>query len=482
MAEEVSRNLSQINQEISDISRNLREATKESNSLAKSLKADPKNLRLAATYAESLRAKAELARQKVALLVEKQNQLKEAGVKETDAQYVKLNREIVQAQSEVDVLNRKIKETGNQKLTNLQNGLSGASKVAKALLASIVAIGVAFAKSGDEIDKYSKKFNVSAETYQYWSNIFDKTLLNSGGYVNAMNSIVNLMGQLEKGTGKAVTALQTMGFNIEELKGKSSQELLEFMLSWLASIEDEDERIAAAAAVFGTAGSDLATIAGLTEEEIGELNKELEKSGLISAEQAEKAAALNDAFDELKNTLKKVIVDMGDSLVPLFQSIISLTKTFLPILTVVAKFLNIIGPFGQVILFVMIAIIAAMPSLIALVKALHMASVALDVSLTSLLAKFFIVFAILMAIGAILNAIFGQSYTLDVDTSSVDGLMDEARASVSSDLGGDSSNGGTTNVTYNDYSTTNVDVNQDVDIDEVIDELNNKVIQVGGGR
>lgn len=481
MAEEVSRNLSAINEEITKISRSLSEATKESNSLAKSLKADPKNLRLAATYAESLQKKAELARQKVALLVEKQRQLKEAGVKDTDEQYQKLTRQIVQAQSEVDVLNRKIKETGNQKLTNLQNGLSGVSKVAKALLASLVAIGVAFAATGDDIDKNSKKFNVSAETYQYWKNIFDKTLQSSGGYVTALSTMSTLMGQLEKGTGKMVTALETLGFNIEELKGKSSQELLEFMLSWLASIEDEDERIAAAAAVFGNAGTDLAMIAGLSAEEIDNLNSELEKSGIISAEQAEKAAKLNDAFDDLKNTLKKVIVDMGDSLVPLFQTLISLTKTFLPILTVVAKFLNIIGPFGQVVLFVMIGIIAAMPSLIALVRALNMASVALDVTLTSLLAKFFIVFAILMAIGAILNAIFGQSYTLDVDTSAVDGLMEDARASVSADIGGTES-GGVTNVTYNDYSTTNVDVTQDVDIDEVIDELNNKVIQVGGGR
>ena len=478
MAEEVSRNLSKINEELGKISRSLSEATKESNSLAKSLKADPKNLRLAATYAESLQRKAELARQKVALLVEKQNQLKESGVSETDEQYKKLTRQIVQAQSEADVLNRKIKETSQQKLTNLQNGLQGVSKVAKAILASLVAIGVAFATMGDEIDKNSKKFNISAETYQRWSNIFDKTLQNSGGYASAMNSIVNLMGQIEKGTGKAVTALQNMGFSIDELRGKSAQELLEFLLEYLSQIEDEDERIAAAAAVFGSAGADLATIAGLSKEEIAELNAELEKSGIITGEQAAKAAALNDAFTDFKNTLRKVIVDMGDSLVPVFTALISLAKTFAPILSGIARFLNIIGPFGQVILVVMIGIIAAMPTLIALVKALHMASIALDTTLTSLLAKFFVVFAILMAISALLNAIFGQSYSLDVDTSAVDGLMDEARANANAEIGKSSS--GETQVTYNDYSTTNVEVNQDVDIDDVIDGLNTKVIQLGG--
>lgn len=479
MAQEVSRNLSQINEEITKISRNLSTATKETNSLAKSLKADPKNLRLAASYAESLRGKAELARQKVALLVEKQNQLKESGVSETEEQYKKLTRQIVQAESEVNVLNKKIKETGNQRLTNLQSGISGVSKSCKVLLATVAAIGVAFAKLGDDIAKNSKKFNVSAETYQRWSNIFDKTLQGTGGYVNVMNSMVTLMGQLEKGTGKMVTALQNMGVNIEELQGKGPQELLEYILSYLSAIEDEDERMAAAAAILGSAGADLATIAGLTKEQIDEMNQELEESGIITAEQAENASKLNDAYTDFKNTLKRVIVDMGDSLVPVFRVILSLVKTFLPLLSMLAKFLQAIGPFGQVILFVLIGIIAAMPSLIALVKVLNVAAIGLNTTLTALLAKFLIVFAVLMALSAALTAIFGKRYELDVDTSSVDGLMDQTKVTVSQDASAVGSSG-TQEITYNDYSVTNVDVNKDVDIDEVIESLNTKVIQAGG--
>jgi len=482
MAEEVSRNLSVINEEISKISRSLSDATKEANSLAKSLKADPKNLKLAATYAESLRNKAELARQKVALLVEKQKALKAAGVKETDEQYQKLTRQIVQAQSEVDVLNKKIKQTSMQKLDNLQSGLQGVSRVCKAILASVVAIGVAFAAMGDDIAKNSQKFNVSAEDYQRWSNIFNKTLQGSGGYVTALNSMVTLMGQLEKGTGKMVSALQLLGISAEELKGKSAQELLEFMLEYLAAIEDEDERIAAATAIFGTAGTDLAMIASLSAEEIAEMNAELERSGIITADQAEKAAALNDAFTDFKNTLKKVIIDMGGSLVPVFKALISLVKTFVPILSIIARFLEAIGPFGQVILLIIIGIIAALPSLIALIKVLHAASIALNTTLTSMMVKFLWIFAILMAISALLTAIFGQRYSMDVDTESIDKYIDEAKSKAELEFGGSGSGEGTTNVTYNDYSTTNVDVNQDVDIDDVIDQLNTKVIQVGGGR
>lgn len=287
------------------------------------------------------------------------------------------------------------------------------------------------------------------------------------------------MGQLEKGTGKMVTALENMGVNIEELQGKGPQELLEYILSYLSAIEDEDERMAAAAAILGSAGADLATIAGLTKEQIDEMNQELEESGIITAEQAENASKLNDAYTDFKNTLKRVIVDMGDSLVPVFKVILSLVKTFLPLLSMLAKFLQAIGPFGQVILFVLIGIIAAMPALIALIKVLNVVAMGLNITLTALLAKFFIVFAILMALSAVLTAIFGKKYELDVDTSSMDGLMDQTKVTVSQDATAVGSSG-TQEITYNDYSVTNVDVNKDVDIDEVIESLNTKVIQAGG--
>lgn len=479
MATEVSRNLNEINDSISKINNSLKSATKETNSLAKSLKLDPKNLRLGAEYAKSLQEKAKLAAEKVQLLKQKQEALKTAGVSETAEEYRKLTTQIVQAESEVTVLNKKIKETSQQKLDNLQSGLNGAAKVAKALLASLVAIGTAYVVMGDKIDKNSKKFGVSAEQYQLWANIFDKTLLNTGGYVTALNTMATLLGQVEKGSGKMFTALQTvLGVDPTMFAGMGTQQALETVLQMLGSIEDEEERLAAANAIFGSAGSDLAMIAGLTADEISELNAEMRAAGLVTESQAASAAKLQDKLDDLKNTFRAQILDLGDSLIPLFETLISLAKTFLPILGGFAKFLDFIGPVGQVILFAVIGLVAAMPALVALVKALTMASVALDTTLTALLSKFFIIFAILLAISALLNAIFGTSYDLNVDTSGLDEVVKGTDTVVGN---GQVPGAGTTNnITYNDYSTNNVEAHTDIELEEIIDGLNNKVIQVGG--
>lgn len=479
--DEISRNLAAINEQITSINASLKTATTTTNSLAKSLRLNPKNVQLAATYSDSLAKKVELARQKVDLLKQKQQEMARSNpTATTTKEYEKLTTQIVQAESEVRVLNRRIAETNNTKLSNLQSGLSGISRACKVILTSVIAIGVAFAATGDEIDKNSKKFGLSAEEYQKWANVFDRATGSSTSYITALKSMTSLMGQVEKGTGKMLVGLELLGVSLDEFKGKGPQELLEFILNLLQGIDDEDERLAAAASIFGTYGADLSTVAALTTSEIAELNEELARAGIITSEQAEKAAALKDAFDDLKNTFKAAMVEVGESLIPVFKSLISILKAFVPILYAVASFLNLIGPYGQLILITLIAIVAILPTVAGLIKAVNIVTATLNVTVGALLVKLLIIAGVIIAIGLLLTAIFGKSYSLDIDTSSADHLLegtDRALYGSSAEPG----RGGTiNNVTYNDYSTTNVTAETEVELDDIIDGLNSKVIQVGG--
>ena len=221
-------------------------------------------------------------------------------------------------------------------------------------------------------------------------------------------------------------------------------------------------------------------VSELTASEIASLNAELEKAGLITDEQAKKAGKLNDAFDNLKNTAKQAVVDMGESLVPCLMALMNIATAFLPILTAVANVLNFIGPAGQIILFILLAVVAILPKVAALIQAVQVVTTTLNITLGALVAKLLIVAGIVVAIGALLSAIFGSTYSLDVDTSSVDGLLDSTNVALTTDYNKSNGNGTTNNVTYNDYSSTNVEVKSEVDLDEVIDGLNSKVIQVGG--
>lgn len=483
--DEVSRNLAAINDEISKINTALKSATKETNALGKAFKLDPKNVQLAATYADSLAKRVELARQKTELLRQKQAEMAKSNpIASTTEEYKKLTTAIVQAESEVRVLNKKIAETNNTKLSNLQSGLAGVARAATVILGAVVAIGVAFATAGDEIDKYTNKYNVSAETYQRWANIFKQTLGGTDSYVQSLQQMTNLMGQIEKGSGKMLSGLEAMGVTIDQLKGKSPQELLEFILELLSSIEDEDERLTAAASIFGSYGAELATVAGLTAGEVAELNDELTKSGIITAEQAKKAAALKDAFDNLSNTFKAAIVDVGEQLVPMFMALIQIIQVFIPILSTVAAILNFIGPAGQVIVFLLLAIVAILPQVAALLKAVNIITTTLNITVGALVVKLLIVMGIVIAIGLLLQAIFGQTYSLDVDTSGASNLLEDTNATIY----GVGANGTTSetegstinNVVYNDYSTTNVTAETEADLDDIIEGLNAKVIQVGG--
>lgn len=479
MATEVSRSLTEINGALKSINSQLKTATTETKSLSKSLKLDPTNLSLAGAKAEALKKQIELANEKVKLLREQQRAMVADGsVDKTSESYKKLERQIIQAESQVKVLRKELAETSNTKLTALQTGLSQISRICAAVLGSVVAIGVAFATTGDEIAKASDKYNISAETYQKWKNIFDKIAGDSNGYSSALQAMNSLLGQVAKGSAKAQTALGLLGLTLEDLNGVGAHEGLMILLDALKEVGDEEERAAIAYALLGNAGAELAMISKASASEITTLNQELEKAGIISDNQADKAAALNDAFTDLKNTFKKVLVDVGEALVPTFQALINIMKAFTPILTVLAKLLNAIGPVGQMLLVTLIGIVAVLPAVAGMIKAINVITATFNVTLGALVAKLLIVAGIIVAISAILGAVFGQQYKLDVDTSSVEGLLDSTNVAAAANL--EVNGGNATSVVYNDYSTNSVTAQTEIDTEDIIDRLNTKVIQVGG--
>ena len=479
MATEVSRSLTEINAALKSINSQLKAATTETKSLSKSLQLDPTNLNLASAKAEALKNQIALANDKVKLLREQQrSMLADGSITKTSEAYKQLERQIIQAESQAKVLRRELAETANTRLTNLQNGLSQISKVCAAILASVVAIGAAFASTGDEIAKASDKYNINAETYQKWKNIFDKVAGDSNGYTSALQSMNSLLSQVEKGSSKAQTALGLLGLTLEDLQGQGAHEGLMLILEALEEIEDVDERATIAYTLLGNAGSELAMISERSAEEIAALNAELEKAGIITDSQAQKAAELNDAFTDLKNTFKKLLVDVGESLVPTFKAFISIIYAFTPILTALAKLLNAIGPVGQMILITLLGIVAVLPGVAGLIKAVNVITATFNITLGALIAKLLIVAGLIIALSAILGSVFGRQYKLDIDTSNVEGLLDSTNVAAAANLEVATNSGN--QITYNDYSTNTVNANTELDVEEVIDQLNTKVIQVGG--
>ena len=192
MATEVSRSLSEINAELSKIDESLGKCKDQTSLLSKALQINPNSLVLINAKYQALGRQVEEATKKVKLLREQQKLMVSEGVDKESKEFKDLTTQIKKAESQVRSLKGQLEKVDSQKFNNLKSGLNGISRACSMILASVVAIGVAFAASGDEIAKASEKYNISAATYQYWKNIFSKTTGNDNGYMATLTSVTNL--------------------------------------------------------------------------------------------------------------------------------------------------------------------------------------------------------------------------------------------------------------------------------------------------
>lgn len=364
---QVTRNLSAIDAELKKINQTLRSAASDSRALDKALRLNPSSLQLARTRTAAMRNELELTRQKLDALRKKQKEYDDAvakGLPVDQQKYRKLKNEIALTEAQVESLNRETKKVSGASLDSLKAGFSALGKAATACIAAVAALSVAFAKEGDEIDKTSKKLGISAETYQRWAYIFEMETDSANNYVSAMKSVQSLLGQVAKESPKAERALAVLGLTMDDLRGKGAEEAFNVIVRALSAISDEEARLTAANVLLGESGASVAWIAGLSNDQLEELNKNFEAQGYLSDEQVAKAAEVADAFTEVKQTYKAVVAEIGVALAPALKSIAQIAKSLAPIVTALANAFAGLGQTGQLAALGALAALATLPSLI----------------------------------------------------------------------------------------------------------------------
>ena len=368
MAEtQVTRNLSEIDAELKKINSTLRAAASDSRALDKALKLNPGSLQTAKARAAALRNELEATRQKLETLKKKQREYDQAvaqGLPVDQQKYRKLQNEIAITEAQVKSLQRETRRATGISLDGLKNGFSAVAKAATACIAAVAALSVAFATEGDEIDKTSKKLGVSAEAYQRWSYIFERETDSASNYQGVMKSVNTLLSQVAKESPKAERSLAVLGLTMDDLRGKSSAEAFQTILDALSKIEDDETRLTMANAALGESGAYLAQIAGLTSEQLAEINRQFEENGYLSDDQVKKAADVADAFQDVKATYKEVVAEIGSALAPALKSIAGIAKSLAPAVTALANAFAGLGEKGQIAALGALAALAVLPSLI----------------------------------------------------------------------------------------------------------------------
>lgn len=211
----------------------------------------------------------------------------------------------------------------------LKKGAEAAAAALAALGAAVIAAGKGIvdmatqtAEAGDAIDKSSQKVGMSAEAYQKWDYVLQRSGTSMDAAATGINKLTNTFDDAKNGSAKAVSAFESIGLSMEEIQNMSREDLFGAVINGLQGVADDAEKAALANDLFGKSGQDLLPVLNSSNEEIqGLMNKAEEYGMIMSNETVSASAAFNDSLTDLKNTFAGVKNSIAGDLLPGFTMI-----------------------------------------------------------------------------------------------------------------------------------------------------------------
>ena len=210
--------------------------------------------------------------------------------------------------------------------------------IGKATAAAVTAIGTAAvaagkaiwdmanetAAAGDKIDKMSQKIGISAEAYQEWAYVFERSGANVDNLQAGMKTLSGVISDAASGSSSAAEKLNAVGLSVEQLNGLSQEEQLNLVVSALQEMGSGAERTSAATDLLGKSAVDMAAVLNMTAEDTAALKKEAQDYGMVMSNEAVAAsAAFEDSLSRLNNTFgglkNRITSDMLPGLISLMD-------------------------------------------------------------------------------------------------------------------------------------------------------------------
>lgn len=199
----------------------------------------------------------------------------------------------------------------------IKGGLKAIGSAAKSAMSGIKSAVMEVASAGDEIDKMSQKIGISAEAFQQWDYVFER----SGADVNSLQASMKTLSAVivDAGNGSASAAekLEAVGLSIEDLNDLSQEEQLSVVIAAIQEMGTGAERTAAATDLLGKSATDMAAIFNMTAEETAALKQEAVDMGMVmSGEDVAAAAAFDDAMTKMEGTMNGLKTRIVGTLLP----------------------------------------------------------------------------------------------------------------------------------------------------------------------
>lgn len=357
MTIEIGGNTEPLEQALKSTNKEINATQKELKEVNKLLKLDPTNTQLLAQKQQLLGDQIKQTTTKLDALKQAQKQFEEEAKKGGEinqAEYRKIQREIMSAEKSLKDLKEEAKNT-NPQMQKLQEELKKAGDVAQkglkagldvvktglvalsgACVSAVTSLGALAIKSGalaDDLNTLSATTGLSTEQlqkFQYASDLIDVDMNTLSG---ALKKTTSAMNSAKDGTGKSAEAFKKLGVQIKNADGtlRNNNDVFEDSIRALGNIANETERDALAMELFGKSATELNPLIEGGIDALDEMGKRAEELGLIlSQDTLDGANAFNDELDILKANGKgifnKIGMEVAKDLVPAMQKLNEATE------------------------------------------------------------------------------------------------------------------------------------------------------------
>lgn len=233
---------------------------------------------------------------------------------------------IIDDQNAIDTLKKSEDKAkaSSKAMNDLSSKASAAGKaIAVGFGAAVTSLG-GLVKSSmdatDRIDKLSQSMGMSAEGFQEWDYILGQNGVSIDSMKTGMKTLTNMTDDLRKGSALATDTFDRLGISVDDLAGKSQEDIFSMTIQALTEVEDETERAALANDLLGKSGADLAPLLNQGSDAVETLRQNAHDLGLIIEDDAITAGVkLGDTWDDVQQSFGAIATKIGNEVMPIVQ-------------------------------------------------------------------------------------------------------------------------------------------------------------------
>lgn len=311
-------NTTPLQKAIRTVNSEISKTTKELTSVNKALKFNPASVDLWRQKQELLNQKIASTQDKLDALKQQQQQMDAANVSKNSEEYRKLEREIIEASSQLKTFKTQLREVGNVNLKALSEGfkqvgskiegagnsLKGVSLAAGAVVGSLVGISIKAGKAADDISTMSKVTGISTDNLQKYSYAADLVDTSVEAIAKANKKLTKNAYSAANGSKAQAEAFEAIGVSVTDANGnlRDSESIFQDVITNLGKMENETERDAIAQKLMGKSAAELNPLIEDQGETYKKVSETLAKYDLdyIDEDTLRKANEFNDELDTMK--------------------------------------------------------------------------------------------------------------------------------------------------------------------------------------